>query len=51
VPATPDVRTCNVDATGKHAERELTTKETLHLVDEVFKFRFKCFGLKGVSPF
>ena len=41
---------CNVDATGKHAERELTTKEALHLVDEVYKFGVKWFGLKGGEP-
>jgi radical SAM protein with 4Fe4S-binding SPASM domain len=41
---------CNVDATGKHAERELTTKEALHLVDEVYNFGVKWFGLKGGEP-
>ena len=41
---------CNVDATGKHAERELTTKEALHLVDEVHNFGVKWFGLKGGEP-
>ena len=41
---------CNVDATGKHAGRELATKEALHLVDEVFKFGVKWFGLKGGEP-
>ena len=41
---------CNVDATGKHAEKELTTEEALHLVDEVHKFGVKWFGLKGGEP-
>src|SRR3972149_5182466 len=43
-------RYCNVDATGKHAEKELTTKEALHLVDEVHKFGVKWFGIKGGEP-
>jgi radical SAM protein with 4Fe4S-binding SPASM domain len=41
---------CNVDATGKHAPRELTTKEALHLVDQVKSFGVKWFGIKGGEP-
>ena len=41
---------CNVDATGKYAPRELTTKEALHLVDQVKSFGVKWFGIKGGEP-
>ena len=41
---------CNVDATGKHAPRELTTKEAKCLVDEVHKFGVRWFGIKGGEP-
>ena len=41
---------CNVDATGKHAPKELTTKEALHLVDEVHDFGVRWFGIKGGEP-
>ena len=41
---------CNVDATGAHAPREMTTQEAFHLVDEVKKFGVRWFGLKGGEP-
>ncbi len=41
---------CNVDATGKHAPREMSTKEALHLVDEVHSFGVRWFGIKGGEP-
>jgi AdoMet-dependent heme synthase len=41
---------CNVDATGKHAPREMTTQEAFHLVDEVHKFGVRWFGIKGGEP-
>ncbi|MGB9842405.1 MAG: radical SAM protein, partial [Candidatus Bathyarchaeales archaeon] len=41
---------CNVDATTAHAPRELSTKEALHLVDEVYNFGVKWFGIKGGEP-
>lgn len=41
---------CNVDASGKRAPREMTTKEALQLVDEVHKFGVRWFGLKGGEP-
>jgi MoaA/NifB/PqqE/SkfB family radical SAM enzyme len=41
---------CNVDATSARAERELTTKEALRLVDQVYDFGAKWFGLKGGEP-
>src|SRR4030043_259772 len=43
-------RYCNVDATGAHTPRELTTREALHLVDEVNKFGVRWFGIKGGEP-
>ena len=41
---------CNVDATGKHAPREMTTQEAFHLVDEVKSFGVRWFGIKGGEP-
>ena len=41
---------CNVDATGQHAPREMTTQEAFHLVDEVHKFGVRWFGIKGGEP-
>ncbi len=41
---------CNVDASGKRSPREMTTKEALHLVDEVHRFGVRWFGLKGGEP-
>jgi MoaA/NifB/PqqE/SkfB family radical SAM enzyme len=41
---------CNVDSTGAHAARELTTQEALHLVDEVHSFGVRWFGIKGGEP-
>ena len=41
---------CNVDATGKHAPREITTQEAFHLVDEVKSFGVRWFGIKGGEP-
>jgi len=41
---------CNVDATGQHAPRELTTQEAMHLVDEIHKFGVRWFGIKGGEP-
>ena len=43
-------RYCNVDATGQHAPREMTTKEALYLVDEVHNFGVRWFGIKGGEP-
>ena len=43
-------RYCNVDATGGAAPRELSTKEALRLVDEVYNFGVRWFGLKGGEP-
>ena len=43
-------RYCNVDATGAPALRELSTKEALHLVDEVYNFGVRWFGIKGGEP-
>jgi len=43
-------RYCNVDATDAPALRELSTKEALHLVDEVHNFGVKWFGIKGGEP-
>jgi MoaA/NifB/PqqE/SkfB family radical SAM enzyme len=43
-------RYCNVDATTAHASRELSTKEALHLVEEVHSFGVKWFGIKGGEP-
>jgi molybdenum cofactor biosynthesis enzyme MoaA len=43
-------RYCNVDVTGAPALRELSTKEALHLVDEVYDFGVRWFGLKGGGP-
>jgi MoaA/NifB/PqqE/SkfB family radical SAM enzyme len=41
---------CNVDATGTHAPREMTTQEAFHLVDEVKSFGVRWFGIKGGEP-
>jgi radical SAM protein with 4Fe4S-binding SPASM domain len=41
---------CNVDATGQYAPREMTTKEAVHLVDEVYSFGVRWFGIKGGEP-
>jgi radical SAM protein with 4Fe4S-binding SPASM domain len=41
---------CNVDATDAHAPRELTTQEALRLVDQVYDFGVRWFGLKGGEP-
>ncbi len=41
---------CNVDATMKKAPRELSTKEALHLVDEIHNFGVRWFGIKGGEP-
>ncbi len=41
---------CNVDASGAPTPRELSTKEALHLVDEVNKFGVRWFGIKGGEP-
>jgi radical SAM protein with 4Fe4S-binding SPASM domain len=41
---------CNVDAKGENAPRELTTKEALALVDKVYDFGVRWFGLKGGEP-
>ena len=43
-------RYCNVDADGASAPKELTTEEALHLVDEVYNFGVKWFGIKGGEP-
>jgi radical SAM protein with 4Fe4S-binding SPASM domain len=43
-------RYCNVDATGKKADKELTTQEALALVDKVYDFGVSWFGLKGGEP-
>jgi len=41
---------CNVDATMKPTPNELNTKEALHLVDDVYDFGSKWFGIKGGEP-
>jgi radical SAM protein with 4Fe4S-binding SPASM domain len=41
---------CNVDAKGENAPRELTTKEAIALVDKVYDFGVRWFGLKGGEP-
>jgi len=43
-------RYCNVSATMKAAPDELNTKEALHLVDEIYDFGPKWFGIKGGEP-
>jgi radical SAM protein with 4Fe4S-binding SPASM domain len=41
---------CNVDSTMKPAPDELNTKEALNLVDDVYDFGSKWFGIKGGEP-
>jgi len=41
---------CNVEAKAEPAPDELTTKETLMLVDQIYEFGSEWFGLKGGEP-
>lgn len=41
---------CNVEAKMEPAPDELTTKETLMLVDQIYEFGSEWFGLKGGEP-
>jgi radical SAM protein with 4Fe4S-binding SPASM domain len=41
---------CNVDSTMEPAPDELSTREALNLVDDVYDFGVKWFGIKGGEP-